>query len=172
MCQDLHPSRPKTRGDCKDGLRPCPWVGCRYHLALWISGPHDSLVIAHPDTPPWEMEHSCALDIAELGGLTLFDIGNLLSVGKERVRQMEQSALTKILHSATFDDWMPSAWELSWLKRRRNDERGTFMLDVKGRDKNGATCKSFSRTKRGVQAFEALLASWDSTLDNERMQHE
>ena len=26
--------RPRTRGDCVSGPRPCPWVGCKYHLAL------------------------------------------------------------------------------------------------------------------------------------------
>jgi hypothetical protein len=29
--------RPRTRGDCVDGPRPCPWVGCRYHLALDVA---------------------------------------------------------------------------------------------------------------------------------------
>jgi hypothetical protein len=24
--------RPRTRGDCADGPRPCPFIGCRYHL--------------------------------------------------------------------------------------------------------------------------------------------
>ena len=26
------PSRPQTRGDCKNGIRPCPWMTCHYHL--------------------------------------------------------------------------------------------------------------------------------------------
>ena len=26
--------RPTTRVDCENGMRPCPWVGCRYHLYL------------------------------------------------------------------------------------------------------------------------------------------
>ncbi len=26
--------RPKTRGECASGPRPCPWVSCRHHLYL------------------------------------------------------------------------------------------------------------------------------------------
>lgn len=26
--------RPRTRGDCLEEARPCPWVGCRHHLLL------------------------------------------------------------------------------------------------------------------------------------------
>jgi hypothetical protein len=30
------PDRPRTRADCIDGPRPCPWYGCRYHLGIKI----------------------------------------------------------------------------------------------------------------------------------------
>lgn len=33
--------RPRTRGDCLAEARPCPWVGCRYHLLL--DAPHVSV---------------------------------------------------------------------------------------------------------------------------------
>jgi hypothetical protein len=29
--------RPQRRSDCEDGPRPCPWVGCRYHLWADVS---------------------------------------------------------------------------------------------------------------------------------------
>lgn len=29
--------RPKTRADCLQEARPCPWVGCRHHLLLEIA---------------------------------------------------------------------------------------------------------------------------------------
>ena len=28
----LQAERPRTRGDCVNGIRPCPWVGCGHHL--------------------------------------------------------------------------------------------------------------------------------------------
>lgn len=31
--------RPKTRGDCLDEARPCPWVGCDFHLLLEVPRP-------------------------------------------------------------------------------------------------------------------------------------
>jgi hypothetical protein len=29
--------RPKTRGECSEEARPCPWVGCRHHLLLEVA---------------------------------------------------------------------------------------------------------------------------------------
>lgn len=29
--------RPRTRGECRDGFRPCPFVACKYHLYLDIN---------------------------------------------------------------------------------------------------------------------------------------
>lgn len=35
---ELHLPRPRTRDDCRGGdARPCPWVGCRHHLALVLA---------------------------------------------------------------------------------------------------------------------------------------
>jgi len=34
------PERPKTRGDCRDGLRPCPWVSCEHHLLIELGRPY------------------------------------------------------------------------------------------------------------------------------------
>ena len=30
------PLRPRTRGDCKDAVRPCPWISCRHNLAFHL----------------------------------------------------------------------------------------------------------------------------------------
>lgn len=42
--------RPRTRGECKDGPRPCPWVSCRHHLLLEIASgkPIDGVRDARP----------------------------------------------------------------------------------------------------------------------------
>jgi hypothetical protein len=29
--------RPKTRAECRDEARPCPWVGCKHHLLLEVA---------------------------------------------------------------------------------------------------------------------------------------
>lgn len=89
---DLTP--PRTRGECPT-VRPCPWLGCRYHLWLDVM-PNGSIKLNHPKTLPWQYTDSCALDAAELGGLTLEAVAMRLNISRERVRQIERDALAKI----------------------------------------------------------------------------
>jgi hypothetical protein len=42
------------------------------------------------------VREACALEAAELGGMTLEEIASRLSVTRERVRQIELAALTKL----------------------------------------------------------------------------
>ena len=94
----LHPpvevERPTTRADCADGPRPCPFVSCRYHLYLEVTDT-GSIKFVFPDLEPDELEHSCALDVADEGGVTLERTGDLLNVTRERTRQIEMSAMAK-----------------------------------------------------------------------------
>jgi len=85
--------RPKTRADCENVPRPCPYVGCRHNLYLEEKKWSGSLHLAFPDLEPWDMQQSCALDIAEEGGLTLEQIGEILNITRERVRQIQLQAL-------------------------------------------------------------------------------
>ena len=91
--------RPKTRADCIDGIRPCPFVGCRFHLFL-DAGRSGNLRFNFPDLEPWDLTYSCALDVADAGqaageGVTLEVVGNLINVTRERVRQVEDLALDR-----------------------------------------------------------------------------
>lgn len=111
---EIEVERPKTRGDCVDGFRPCPYVSCVHHLALdvmasgslrlnageklgstlhqgqnfgagsWMDRAVDALL---------KMPETCALDVADRGGITLEEIGALLNMKRERVRQIEEEAL-------------------------------------------------------------------------------
>jgi hypothetical protein len=85
--------RPKTRGDCFAGgsnaERPCPWAGCRHHLALEVSVV-GSLKFRFPDLDADEIPETCCLDAADRGGLTLLEIGKRMNVSRERVRQLEE----------------------------------------------------------------------------------
>lgn len=89
--------RPRNRSDCRDGLRPCPWVSCRYHLYLEVTDA-GSIRVAHPEAEPWEMGTSCALDVAdaEPDGVSLAAVGGLLALTRERVRQVEAGALDRL----------------------------------------------------------------------------
>lgn len=89
---DEHP-RPTTRAECRDFPRPCPWAGCKHHLYLDVSPDTGSIKI-NMDREPWELEHTCALDLAdERGGMTLEEIAEVLGVTRERVRQLEAMGL-------------------------------------------------------------------------------
>jgi hypothetical protein len=85
--------RPMTRAECADGPRPCPWVACKHHLYLDINPRTGSIKINFPDLEPWELQHTCALDVADNGGLTLEEIGLITNLTRERVRQVEVRGL-------------------------------------------------------------------------------
>ncbi len=85
--------RPKTRGDCEAIARPCPFVSCRYHLFLEVNEEIGSIQLNYPGREPDELVESCALDVAEEGGRTLEEIGDLLNVTRERIRQIEARAI-------------------------------------------------------------------------------
>ncbi len=85
--------RPVTRSECAEGMRPCPWVACKHHLYLDINPRTGSIKINFPDLEPWELQHTCALDVADNGGLTLEEIGLITNLTRERVRQVEVRGL-------------------------------------------------------------------------------
>ncbi len=102
-------NRPKTRGECIDGMRPCPWVGCRHHLYLdvvVIAG-KPKIMTGFPTLQPWEMPYTCSLDVADEGPRSLDEIGCLIGEGprinshgalsRERVRQIINDACEKLL---------------------------------------------------------------------------
>ncbi len=86
--------RPETRADCEHIPRPCPYLGCRHHLAQDLTG-NGHIHLTFPWIFPWEMTHSCALDVAEDGQHTLEEVGEVLNVTRERVRQIERVAMAK-----------------------------------------------------------------------------
>ncbi len=88
--------KPKTRAQCIDGPRPCPYVSCKHHLFLDISSKTGAIKMNFPDLDLWEMGESCALDVADRGGTTLEDVGAIMNLTRERIRQVEVRALAKL----------------------------------------------------------------------------
>jgi hypothetical protein len=88
--------RPRTRVECVDTPRPCPFVSCKYHLYLDVSSRTGSIKLNFPDLEVWEIPVSCALDIADRGGTTLEDVGAIMNLTRERIRQLEVKALTQL----------------------------------------------------------------------------
>lgn len=88
--------RPKTRAECRGHEGPCPFVGCKFHLYLDVNPETGALKINFPDLEPWELRHTCALDVAERGGLTLEEVGEITNLTRERIRQVEVLGLIKL----------------------------------------------------------------------------
>lgn len=87
--------RPRTRGACKGSERPCPFVSCKYHLYLDVNCA-GGLKLNFPGIELEDMAETCALDVADRGGATLEEIGDLLNVTRECVRQMELVSLRSL----------------------------------------------------------------------------
>lgn len=88
--------KPRTRADCKGGPRPCPFISCKHHLYVDVSPRTGAIKLNFPDLEVWELSESCALDIADHGGTTLEDVGAIMNLTRERIRQVEVKALAKL----------------------------------------------------------------------------
>ena len=89
-------SKPQVRSACAGGARPCPYVSCKHHLYVDVSPRTGAIKLNFPDLEVWEMGDSCALDVADRGGTTLEDVGAIMNLTRERIRQVEVKALAKL----------------------------------------------------------------------------
>jgi hypothetical protein len=88
--------KPRTRAECAEGARPCPYVSCKHHLYLDVSARTGAIKLNFPDLEVWDMNETCALDVADRGGTTLEDVGAIMNLTRERIRQVEVKALAKL----------------------------------------------------------------------------
>src|SRR4029077_16373691 len=88
--------KPRTRAECAEGARPCPYVSCKHHLFLDVSARTGAIKLNFPDLEVWDMNETCALDVADRGGTTLEDVGAIMNLTRERIRQVEVKALAKL----------------------------------------------------------------------------
>ena len=92
--------RPAARSECATGPRPCPYVACKHHLYLDVNPDTGSIKLNFPDLEVWEMSETCALDVADRGGITLEEVGEILNLTRERIRQVEVKGLQKLRETA------------------------------------------------------------------------
>lgn len=92
--------RPRTRGECVGMERPCPFVSCRYHLALDVHPTRGSIKINFPNDDVDDRAETCSLDVADGGGETLEVVAQFMNLTRERVRQLETRALATVLARA------------------------------------------------------------------------
>lgn len=113
--------RPKTRGECYDMPRPCPYVSCKHHLAVEVSSKGLRQIWPHLEPEQWPA--SCILDVIEKANdderdsergksdpkrnhasqsvinyaLKLKDVGIYMNLTHEAVRLIEKSAIKKLV---------------------------------------------------------------------------
>lgn len=85
--------RPKTRAECENGERPCPFVSCRHNLFLDVM---DNGNIQTRADDVEDLIETCALDVADRGPSTLEEVCVIIDRSREMVRQIEAGALMRI----------------------------------------------------------------------------
>jgi hypothetical protein len=101
-------TRPRHRLDCATGPRPCMFVSCKHHLYLDVNPATGSIKLNFPDKEIWEMEETCALDVADRGGITLEEVGTIMNLTRERIRQVETRGLLKLRAIAEQEPEIPA----------------------------------------------------------------
>ncbi len=104
LLQDIEAGRPRWRADCVDSPRPCLYISCKHHLYLDVNPQTGSVKLNFPDKEIWELAETCALDVADRGGITLEEVGAIMNLTRERIRQVESRGLYKLRIAASEDD--------------------------------------------------------------------
>ena len=102
MYPPMDEPRPRTRAECKESQRPCPWVSCKHHLYLDVNPDTGSIKLNFPDLEVWDMKDTCSLDVADRNGITLEEVGEIMNLTRERIRQVEVRGLLKLKMLTTF----------------------------------------------------------------------
>jgi hypothetical protein len=93
---EVEVEKPRLREECVNGARPCPFVSCKHHLFLDVSARTGAIKLNFPDLEVWDMNETCALDVADRGGTTLEEVGAIMNLTRERIRQVEVKGLAKL----------------------------------------------------------------------------
>jgi len=102
--------RPSTRQECPPKDIPCPFVGCKYHLYLDVIPETGTIKLNYPEIEPHQMKVWCVLNFVEQhGSATLQEVGDLLQVTRERIRQVESKAKNKLIRSSIGGDGIRDA---------------------------------------------------------------
>jgi hypothetical protein len=97
VTQWLDALKPKTREECRGTMRPCPHVSCKFHLYLDVNPETGSIKFNFPGQEVHELNETCALDVAERGGVTLEEVGDYMNLTRERIRQVEATGIRKVM---------------------------------------------------------------------------
>ncbi len=94
--REIEAARPRSRAECAGAQRPCMFISCKHHLYLDVNPSTGSIKLNFPDKEVWELDETCALDVADRGGITLEEVGTIMNLPRERIRQVETRGLLKL----------------------------------------------------------------------------
>jgi hypothetical protein len=97
-------ARPRRRSECADGPRPCPWASCRYHLGFDITD-RGAVQQRFPHLRLSQLRETCALDVADRGGVTLEEVGRLSNTSMQAASQTIEGALAEIRQGGVRRGW-------------------------------------------------------------------
>lgn len=132
---DTDPPRPRTHGDCLEAgygepLFPCPWLTCRHHVAIYHDReglPQIEPIAIGPDgeVDLLLLEQTCSLRVADAGEHTHDEVGLMLGITREGVRQMVLRASKKMAQRLSLEriDDDPQ-WQVVVPKNRRGQNVG------------------------------------------------
>lgn len=187
-------NKPKTRADCVDGPRPCPWISCRAHMLGEVTGKGSYRVRADTPHVPWNsktlnrklpvvgqtldemvevltrLPHTCAEDVIDQAddadeGLRIKEIAWLMRLSAWRTRLANRSAQQKLGDELTRAE-----------RRKRMNERPISM----GKEMSSATKKTnpkftpyphkqgTSKHARKANKAEGYTKSLNTVLDASR----
>jgi hypothetical protein len=90
--------RPKTRADCENLPRPCPFISCQFHLYLDVTT-KGHIRFNFPDLEPHELVETCVLDVADMGQHADSDVADLMNMTRQGVLDVELLALSRLQRS-------------------------------------------------------------------------
>lgn len=101
--------RPTKRGECRDIPRPCPYVGCRYHLFLTVTDTGSIDLPYGEDVAALEsMKETCALDVAERpGGVDPLELAGHFQVTNTAINNAVAMSLGKLGEMRTMKESHP-----------------------------------------------------------------
>lgn len=97
--RDGYRTRPVQRGDCKPGAggaheqRPCRFIACKFHLAVDLGPGGRRVRLNFPGIELDEMPETCALDVADRGGLGASATASLLNITVQALNLIETRAI-------------------------------------------------------------------------------
>ncbi len=122
--QQYPDTRPKTRGECADMPRPCPFLSCRYHLAHGAVSPHARPPLNNDQSSDLisGLPESCTLDIADRTDKpSIAEVARHMGVSMQAVQATERRALHKILNSEGRDALLEAMAEAQSARLSRPD---------------------------------------------------